>query len=702
MKKGLLFFLAIILILSSVPAFAQTEATYTDTIGGLAPNKFVTKYCLGGAVTPASGTLVGTGSTMTRDGKDYTVIVRGDINGDGRIQSVDYLKIKKHFAGQALSELESLAADVNRDNEIKSVDYLKIKSYMKGMAELWSADSYVGERYMGFRIWNHTWHSTEDIRNVARKAKEHGFNMINLHSTWYNIEQTAGNIDYSKLDAMIDAIIEEGLKVTAIIEISRIYSDGYLNPEDFALSTVGKRSGNDNQRCAPSFCSENAVSKGVAFYREFVKHLDEKYGQNIVLYLPCVSSTCELEYTITSTFDYSDFALAQYKDFAAARYGTIEAYNTAMGSSVKSFDDVVPPNTHGTSNTQLLWYQFKQEKLKQFVDKLCDVTHEVNPDAKICVQTGSVGDVTANNRATIDIAYVAEKADAVWIDDGPLQNHKYRTEYLRCAVGRDIEIGNEIDGPTGAATEELDIAQGNISYESGAKYVVCANWGSPDSRGWSNVWYTLRDNWLGEGPHEVSEINSNSPMISVSLYDLFRKGDVSYEGFANKNARYEIVRDLTDYVPEKNVLRTSYPTGYSGVQGANGWKYYLINKGIEMPLTFTNNRWMSGDAYIIDNVVMPGRKADAMLAYTCTKDGDAAIDFGFGTIEPFSSGIGVKILVNDTQVYPEGTDYLTVKSSGLSDVITYSLAKGDVVKFAFNSLGDNTGDQTFVRINIDY
>ena len=95
------------------------------------------------SVASNRGDYAGTGSTvkLTVNGtvKDFvTVIVFGDIDGDGTVSSVDYLRIKRNFAGLLnFTTNEFKAADVDEDGKISSTDYLKVKKYMGGIVDLY-------------------------------------------------------------------------------------------------------------------------------------------------------------------------------------------------------------------------------------------------------------------------------------------------------------------------------------------------------------------------------------------------------------------------------------------------------------------------------------------------------------------------------------------------------------------------------------
>jgi beta-N-acetylglucosaminidase len=78
---------------------------------------------------------VGTGYTLTSDGKTYTIVVLGDVNGDGKASAGDYVLIKNHIMQTNLikDSANQNAADVNKDGKISAGDYVLIKNYiMKG------------------------------------------------------------------------------------------------------------------------------------------------------------------------------------------------------------------------------------------------------------------------------------------------------------------------------------------------------------------------------------------------------------------------------------------------------------------------------------------------------------------------------------------------------------------------------------------
>ena len=71
------------------------------------------------------------------DNKSYTIVIYGDVSGDGAISAVDYVLIKNNIMGKRnLGDAYKEAADVNRDGVISAVDYVKIKNSIMGKATI--------------------------------------------------------------------------------------------------------------------------------------------------------------------------------------------------------------------------------------------------------------------------------------------------------------------------------------------------------------------------------------------------------------------------------------------------------------------------------------------------------------------------------------------------------------------------------------
>ena len=93
-------------------------------------------------ITSASGTVlsdsahVPTGAIiyLTSDkSKKATALMKGDVNGDGDVNSTDYARIKNFLVDQFnISGIYYKASDIDGDGAISSTDYIRLKSYFLG------------------------------------------------------------------------------------------------------------------------------------------------------------------------------------------------------------------------------------------------------------------------------------------------------------------------------------------------------------------------------------------------------------------------------------------------------------------------------------------------------------------------------------------------------------------------------------------
>lgn len=75
--------------------------------------------------------------TSGSSSKTYTVVIYGDLNGDGVINSGDLLKLRQHLIGtNKLSGGYSKSGDINKDNTINSGDLLKLRQHLIGTSKI--------------------------------------------------------------------------------------------------------------------------------------------------------------------------------------------------------------------------------------------------------------------------------------------------------------------------------------------------------------------------------------------------------------------------------------------------------------------------------------------------------------------------------------------------------------------------------------
>ena len=80
---------------------------------------------------------LGTGYVIKLDDKEYTIIKAGDVNGDGKTNTVDALNALKYDVGQLEIKDNLLKAlDVNRDGKYNTVDALTLLKYDVGIEKI--------------------------------------------------------------------------------------------------------------------------------------------------------------------------------------------------------------------------------------------------------------------------------------------------------------------------------------------------------------------------------------------------------------------------------------------------------------------------------------------------------------------------------------------------------------------------------------
>lgn len=83
--------------------------------------------------------LIGNGFKIEYNGKTTTIVVLGDLNGNGKIDTTDYMLLKRSVLGTyPLNAVRKLAADITGDGKITSVDYAMLKRHCLGTYNIYS------------------------------------------------------------------------------------------------------------------------------------------------------------------------------------------------------------------------------------------------------------------------------------------------------------------------------------------------------------------------------------------------------------------------------------------------------------------------------------------------------------------------------------------------------------------------------------
>ena len=580
----------------------------------------------------------------------------------------------------------------------------------------------IGDRYMIFRIWNFTEQTQAQFQATVDAAAETGFNAINVHIPWSRVEKVAGQYDYTPFDPMIEYVVKtKGLKVAITLDLTRRADDKMIGLDQMQRDPSGnlcKGGSVDGMRTVISFCSESAVSSAVAFYADAVARYDKIYGKDAILYLPTFTQYAETEYWPSGEYDYSDLAKNAFRAFLKEKYTEIAGLNYVLGTTYTDFSQIEPPSCAASDNLGVLWYQFRHNKLKGFIDALADAQKSVAPDTKIALQFGSHFDAAAVYRCTLAAGDLAEKADIVWIDDGPISEHEFSMDYADAMFPSHVELAQEIDGPLQVgATPELYLEQGNDSFSRGCTYLNVANWNiDNDYRTYEWVWKELIATWLGEKTPELVDWNDTSRTMEVKLSQMLRKGNpgtflTEYYALAPEGefVSIKVVDDLSAHPVDQPQAIYSFPGAFSNVQGKGNWYYMCTRpkreKFTEMTFDEANGRWQGDSefALIMKGAIHP-HDYDAALVFEAPRDGVIRYTYSLSVSSPSSDGIMYRILKGE-EILTTGDKYgyisLPYGEVG-QNTVEITVKKGDRIAMIVNVGGTSAHDSTALAVEIEY
>lgn len=138
-----------------LPSIDTTDYTIGDFASGVEPGTTVEEFVQNLAVSNGSVKLFGsdnaekeptavvaTGDKFTiydleeNEYISYYIVIYGDVNGDGAVNSLDLLRAQKHIVGIiTMSNLQIFAADSNKDSSLNSVDLLRTQKYIVGIID---------------------------------------------------------------------------------------------------------------------------------------------------------------------------------------------------------------------------------------------------------------------------------------------------------------------------------------------------------------------------------------------------------------------------------------------------------------------------------------------------------------------------------------------------------------------------------------
>ena len=77
--------------------------------------------------------IISTGAVIKKGNEKYTVVINGDLTGDGKVNSGDLLQMRKYLLEEVnLTGAYKEAGIIESSNNIKSLDLLRLRQYLLG------------------------------------------------------------------------------------------------------------------------------------------------------------------------------------------------------------------------------------------------------------------------------------------------------------------------------------------------------------------------------------------------------------------------------------------------------------------------------------------------------------------------------------------------------------------------------------------
>ena len=130
----------------------KNEVIVNDTLkdilekdGHVVEDGYTTKFTLGESISSIKSklgndvlidsktTIISTGTIIKRNNESYTVVIKGDLNGDGKVNSGDLLQMRKYLLEEVnLTGAYKKAGIIESVGNIKSLDLLRLRQFLLG------------------------------------------------------------------------------------------------------------------------------------------------------------------------------------------------------------------------------------------------------------------------------------------------------------------------------------------------------------------------------------------------------------------------------------------------------------------------------------------------------------------------------------------------------------------------------------------
>ena len=444
----------------------------------------------------ADDSAVGTGLTINGGGTPLTVVVLGDVNGDGKLTSTDYVQIKKHFTKDITLKGASLrAADVTGDGAILSTDYLKIKRTFSGADNIY-ADMLITP---GFNV-------TVQVDGTGGTAKLSGDKLVVTPDSGYRLSSLkADGHDVYISDGELS--LHEVFGKNLVAKFAKI--DTTVTASKVTPSTITN-----------TFYNSEASQYGITWRTEGV-------GEPVLLYVKADGKTAEkADFTkAVEVTAYADLLMDLYKNHAAVfglEPGT-KYYYKVGDKTTGTYSDVYSITAREENPSKVTFFHMSdtQDEINRgtYWNEALKSAYALYPDAAFTLNTGDIVNNGADEQQWIDMMANTVEYTASNVVVPVSGNH----EYWPSIIGTKTDCINshyDVDVPNGQST-----ATGiYYSFDYGNIHFTILNTGDTNN---GNVLGSEQLDWLKKdlaaSKQKWKVVALHNPLYSPGKYGLDTK-----------------------------------------------------------------------------------------------------------------------------------------------------------------------------------
>ncbi|MEZ0610589.1 LamG-like jellyroll fold domain-containing protein [Fibrella sp. WM1] len=398
--------------------------------------------------------------------------------------------------------------------------------------------SLTAKRWLGMRLYGFD-RSTKSAGGMADFEKEivkntigRGANMFFWQAMWHHHD--TGNSPAGSNDAAYDwRMLDDALriadsiqcKIVVVINASRkpeLNNDNFI-PEAGRLTTSEGVTIKFQGDVSAGYYHEPTLARIEAWVRAVARHLRDSPYRNALMGVEYAHTTgSESEMHMDGSYrplDFSAAAQASYRSRMQGVFsGNLSSYNTAMGTSAGTWNDVsMPPidNTNApyysfVSRYQQSGFDHREYGVASVSKRMLLAVKDILPGCPVMAGFGSAWDDASNFRGTMSILSDLNEIDGIKLNDGLWGQDRWR--FSVAASLRDRAEGrfavNEADGMYDPSEVNLLVQQCVTQFGEGVSIMSLANLNySPLSR-----IYGIIDGVL-------AQVNLNTPRPSITPLD---------------------------------------------------------------------------------------------------------------------------------------------------------------------------------------